>query len=130
VAAQATDVNAATRHGQTILITLMHANPNFWPMARALLNWGFKAYGKVDPVGTLVQPLPPAATVANTQTVSNHTLGQSSLRPGHSSRLPMFPLEVVAAAIVALGITTVGLRRRKERLRNRHYRSRLRLPPV
>ena len=51
------------RHGQTIVVTLMHAYPDLWPMARALLNWGFKANGKVAPVGTLVAPIPPAAPV-------------------------------------------------------------------
>jgi D-alanyl-D-alanine carboxypeptidase (penicillin-binding protein 5/6) len=61
VAAQATYVGAATRHGQTIVVSLMHAYPRWWPMAAKLLSWGFKANGKVTPVGELVQPLPPPA---------------------------------------------------------------------
>jgi D-alanyl-D-alanine carboxypeptidase (penicillin-binding protein 5/6) len=59
VAANATYVGAATRHGQTIVVSLMHAYPQWWPMAARLLSWGFKATGKATPVGTLVQPLPP-----------------------------------------------------------------------
>lgn len=53
--ANATFVGAAKRHGHTVLITLMNDKPNFWPDAKAMLNWGFRAYGHVKPVGTLVQ---------------------------------------------------------------------------
>ena len=63
VAANATYVGAATRNGHTILITLMHAQPYFWDEARSLLDWGFRARGKVDPVGTLVDPQQPTAHV-------------------------------------------------------------------
>src|SRR3954465_9707408 len=56
VAASATYVGAARRHGHTILISLMHAPPNFWPQAEKLLEWGVAADGKVVPVGQLVDP--------------------------------------------------------------------------
>src|SRR3954469_4231975 len=56
VAASATYVGAARRHGHTILISLMHAPPNFWSQAEKLLDWGFAADGKVVPVGQLVDP--------------------------------------------------------------------------
>src|SRR3954470_20634062 len=56
VAASATFVGAARRHGHTILISLMHAPPNFWSQAEKLLDWGFAADGKVVPVGQLVDP--------------------------------------------------------------------------
>ena len=61
VAAGGTYVGAATRGGHTIIVTLMHANPNFWSQARELLDWGFAAEGKVVPVGTLVAPVDPNA---------------------------------------------------------------------
>src|SRR5205814_1631963 len=45
VDAAATYVGAATRNGHTIIVTLMHARPDFWDEARKLLDWGFAADG-------------------------------------------------------------------------------------
>jgi serine-type D-Ala-D-Ala carboxypeptidase (penicillin-binding protein 5/6) len=130
VAAQATYVGAATRNGQTILVTLMHAYPIWWPMAAHLLSWGFKANGKVTPVGQLVAPLAPPAPkqVASVSPTAPTPRLVSSSAAGHGLRLPWFPIEVVAAAIVAVAIMTAGARRR--RIRRRRYRPRLRLPPM
>jgi D-alanyl-D-alanine carboxypeptidase (penicillin-binding protein 5/6) len=121
VNAQATYVGAATRHGQTILVTMMHAYPNFWSMARALLTWGFNANGKVSPVGTLVDPLPPAgqvqpttAPVAQAVTVT-HTHGRK-----------LSPIEVLIIAITIVVATVTGYRR----IRPRRTKPRLRLPPI
>jgi serine-type D-Ala-D-Ala carboxypeptidase (penicillin-binding protein 5/6) len=52
-------VGAATRNGHTIIISLMHAQSDFWDDARALLDWGFDERAKVGGVGTLVDPIPP-----------------------------------------------------------------------
>lgn len=52
-------VGAATRNGHTIIISLMHAQSDFWPDARALLDWGFAERDKAGSVGTLVDPIPP-----------------------------------------------------------------------
>jgi D-alanyl-D-alanine carboxypeptidase (penicillin-binding protein 5/6) len=65
-AAGATYVGMATRHGVTLIVTLLHC-PALTEITSAekLLNWGFSADGKVTPVGTLVGPLqPPAASPA------------------------------------------------------------------
>src|SRR5580658_6093919 len=54
----------ATRHGVTLIVTLLHA-PALTEItsAESLLNWGFAADGKVAPVGTLVGPVvPPSAS--------------------------------------------------------------------
>jgi D-alanyl-D-alanine carboxypeptidase (penicillin-binding protein 5/6) len=61
-AAGATYVGMATRHGVTLIVTLLHC-PALTEVksAETLLNWGFSAVGKVTPVGTLVSPLPPPA---------------------------------------------------------------------
>jgi D-alanyl-D-alanine carboxypeptidase (penicillin-binding protein 5/6) len=67
-AAGATYVGMATRHGVTLIVTLLHA-PALTEItsAESLLNWGFAADGKVTPVGTLVGPLlPPSASPAAT----------------------------------------------------------------
>jgi D-alanyl-D-alanine carboxypeptidase (penicillin-binding protein 5/6) len=128
VNADGTYVGAATRHGQTILITLMHAYPNFWPMARSLLNWGFAAQGKVAPIGTLVQPLPPASTAVVPAIGAAHHLSAGAVPTSSHSRLPWLALEITTA--LAVGLTAaLAVRRRQER-RRRRYRPRLRLPPT
>jgi len=63
-AAGATYIGMATRHGVTLIVTLLHC-PALTEIdsAKKLLDWGFAADGKVTPVGTLVGPLrPPAAS--------------------------------------------------------------------
>jgi D-alanyl-D-alanine carboxypeptidase (penicillin-binding protein 5/6) len=135
VAAQATYVGAATRHGQTILVTLMHAYPIWWPMAADLLNWGFKANGKVNPIGQLVSPLEPRkakvkpavlvghAAVIHAKATSGHALGISW--PKITARI----VEIAAGAVVLiLLISAVIIRRRRRRYRR--YRPRLKLPPI
>jgi serine-type D-Ala-D-Ala carboxypeptidase (penicillin-binding protein 5/6) len=58
--AGATYVGMATRHGVTLIVTLLHC-PALTEVASAkkLLNWGFTTDGEVTPVGTLVGPLQP-----------------------------------------------------------------------
>jgi serine-type D-Ala-D-Ala carboxypeptidase (penicillin-binding protein 5/6) len=65
-AAGATYVGMATRHGVTLIVTLLHC-PALTEITAAekLLNWGFAAEGKVSPVGTLVGPLLPPAAAAS-----------------------------------------------------------------
>jgi len=131
VAAHATYVGVARRNGQTLVVSLMHAYPIWWPMARALLNWGFQANGKVQPVGTLVQPLPPGSTEAAVRSAAAQnplTAANATAHPSRGSRLPWFVLEVIAAGIVALGIAMFIARVRRRR--RRRYRPRLRLPPI
>jgi D-alanyl-D-alanine carboxypeptidase (penicillin-binding protein 5/6) len=130
VAAQGTYVGIARRHGQTIVVTLLHAYPNFWPMARSLLNWGFHANGKVQPIGTLVKPLPSAAaSTATAQQASApvSAAAASTVQTHHRAISPSMEL-AAAAAMIALAVV-VGLERRR-RTRRRRYRPRLRLPPI
>jgi D-alanyl-D-alanine carboxypeptidase (penicillin-binding protein 5/6) len=124
VAAEGTDVQAATRHGQTIVVTLMHAYPNFWPMAKSLLNWGFAATGKVDPVGTVVQPLPPP-TAATTHVAVATAPAAVSSTSGHGRRMSTIELGALVLTVVALVGTVAGETRRRRR---RRYRSRWTLP--
>ena len=63
-AAGATYVGMATRHGVTLIVTLLHC-PALTEIksAEQLLNWGFAADGKVAAAGILVGPLqPPSAS--------------------------------------------------------------------
>jgi D-alanyl-D-alanine carboxypeptidase (penicillin-binding protein 5/6) len=55
--AKNTYIGAATRDGHTIIITLMHLTYGRDALAAELLDWGFEAEGKVQPVGLLVKPL-------------------------------------------------------------------------
>lgn len=115
VAASATFVGAARRHGHTILVTLMHAPPYFWPQAKSLLDWGFAADGKVVPVGQLVEP-----STGKTTTVPQHasrttTVFLSAHRP--SSPVASWQLLALAgSAAVAATVTARRMRRRTHAL--------------
>ncbi len=122
VAAQATYVGAATRHGQTIVVSLMHAYPIWWPMARDLLNWGFKATGRVAPVGRLVQPLPPPQPVTpHASNVANTTVAASSHHSGTTAAIETLAVMVTA---FAAGMTAI------RRILPRRGPSKLKLPPI
>jgi D-alanyl-D-alanine carboxypeptidase (penicillin-binding protein 5/6) len=75
----------ATRHGVTLIVTLLHC-PALTEIAAAekLLNWGFAADGKVSPVGTLAGPqLPPSAssTASLAVTASAPSRADAASRP-------------------------------------------------
>jgi serine-type D-Ala-D-Ala carboxypeptidase (penicillin-binding protein 5/6) len=113
VAASATFVGAARRHGHTILISLMHAPPDFWSQAKSLLDWGFAADGQVVPVGHLVDPVSP-----NTQSAP-HSSGTTVLLAARhrGNGVPSWQLVVLAASTaVALAVTAGRQRRRGQRL--------------
>jgi len=61
-AAGATYVGMASRHGVTLIVTLLHC-PALTEIdaGKSLLNWGFAVHGKIRPVGTLVGAARPAA---------------------------------------------------------------------
>ncbi|MFJ2866200.1 D-alanyl-D-alanine carboxypeptidase family protein [Kitasatospora sp. NPDC087314] len=62
--AGSTFVGAAERNGRTLLVTVMHPTTyqKVYDETAALLDWGFAAAGKVQPVGRLVDELPPSGT--------------------------------------------------------------------
>lgn len=124
VAAGATYVGAATRGGHTIIVTLMHAQPYFWDEARSLLTWGFKARGKVLPVGRLVDP----GLTASTRSVSAPTdrAPSSTTVVLAAHRDAAFPVWQVVALAFSASVAIVVTARRQRR---RHYR-RLSLPPL
>ncbi|MGE5131593.1 MAG: D-alanyl-D-alanine carboxypeptidase family protein, partial [Gemmatimonadota bacterium] len=60
-AAGATFIGWARRHHRTLVVTILHATPlTELQTAATLLSWGFSVDGKINPVGTLVSPLPVA----------------------------------------------------------------------
>jgi serine-type D-Ala-D-Ala carboxypeptidase (penicillin-binding protein 5/6) len=121
VRAGGTYVGAATRGGHTIIVTLMHAPPDFWPQAKALLDWGFAARGQVEAVGSLVGPQVPAA---HTQVHASPVVAVSSARRSEGVGGAVPPWEIATLAGSA-GILVVALTRRLRRRRHR-----LSLPPL
>nr|WP_190035797.1 serine hydrolase [Streptomyces fructofermentans] len=72
-------VAAARRDGRTLVVTVMNPRSGggyaVYEEARSLLDWGFEAAGRVDPVGSLLPPRPvaqagPAAQSAGTGSAS------------------------------------------------------------
>jgi D-alanyl-D-alanine carboxypeptidase (penicillin-binding protein 5/6) len=122
-AARGTYVGAATRHGHTLIVTLLHAQPYFWDEARSLLNWGFAAEGHVLPVGTLVGPAVPARSASSVTTKAAGTQETVVLASHHHSSFPLWQvLALAASAAVAVTVTA-----RRQRRRHGH---RLSLPPI
>ena len=124
VKAGATYVGAATRGGHTIIVTLMNAQPDFWPQAKALLAWGFAARGNVEPVGTLVDPLSsaPEHTSVHARPVVAVNSGAAHRDAFLGGEVP--PWEIVVLASSAAVLVLVSTRRFRRR------RSRLSLPPI
>ncbi|MGW3077528.1 MULTISPECIES: D-alanyl-D-alanine carboxypeptidase family protein [unclassified Kitasatospora] len=67
--AGSTFVGAAERGGRTLLVTVMHpaSYQKVYDETAALLDWGFAAAGKVQPVGRLVDEVPPAGAAPTAQ---------------------------------------------------------------
>jgi len=109
VHSQQTFVGAAQRNGHTIIIALMHA-PALWTNATKLLDWGFAVDGKVQPVGTLVDPGDSKKSEAAAK--SAPAAAKSS-----STNWPMTAGAVAGAAILSAGLYVglSSLRRRDER---------------
>jgi len=108
VAAEATYVGMARRHGVTLIVTLLHCTAlQEITAAEKLLNWGFAMDGKVRPAGELVRPLP-ARTKSAARAAS-----------ASAAKLPVVPLATGAGAIilVLLGAGWFGLRRRRSAVR-------------
>lgn len=56
-------ISAARRDGRTLVVTVMNPQSGsrfaVYEESRSLLDWGFRASGKVEPVGSLLPPAPP-----------------------------------------------------------------------
>ncbi|WP_132291005.1 D-alanyl-D-alanine carboxypeptidase family protein [Kribbella sp. VKM Ac-2568] len=62
--ARNTFIGAARRDGHTLVVTLMNAPHGITEDATQLLNWAFKSYDALTPVGTLVKPVVAAPKTA------------------------------------------------------------------
>jgi D-alanyl-D-alanine carboxypeptidase (penicillin-binding protein 5/6) len=123
--AQNTMIAAAERDGRTILATLMFTpGGRITTDASALVEWGFANAGKVEPVGTLVEPLGTANVGEFDPEPTN--LAAAFLRDSFEGSGPagaadsLFPRAVLlvvagaSAGIAAVGVVVmVGRRRRR-----------------
>lgn len=108
-------VGAATRDGHTIIIALMHAQSDFWPDARSLLDWGFDERAKAAGVGTLVDPVPPPRPV-RPQAAAGGRHGALHATSGGGAFTWWPPVAAGAggaAVLAAVAGLVVGIRRRR-----------------
>ena len=123
-AAGATYVGMATRHGVTLIVTLLHC-PALTEIdsAKKLLNWGFAADGKVTPVGTLVGPLrppSPAASPAAAARPARAAIGSGPHRDRVASPSVLAAAGFSCAAVLAALIGFVYTRRVSATRPDRH----------
>ncbi|NUR92616.1 MAG: D-alanyl-D-alanine carboxypeptidase [Nonomuraea sp.] len=115
-------VGAASRNGHTIIVTIMRHDGYFWDEVSKLLDWGFAARGKVQPVGQLVDPLPDQATqqqVAASPSASSvparaPMLGAAAAKQTDTSRT-VGVVVIGAGLLFGLGWVGYGIRRRRAR---------------
>ncbi|WP_326846483.1 D-alanyl-D-alanine carboxypeptidase family protein [Streptomyces kaniharaensis] len=128
--AGSTFVGAAERDGRTLLVTVMHpaSYQKVYDETAALLDWGFAAAGKVQPVGRLVDELPAGGGEPTGQ--AGGTSGVPAPPPHPSPSAPAATatpsggdgglgvggwLAVAAVAAAAAGALVLLLRRRTAR---------------
>jgi D-alanyl-D-alanine carboxypeptidase (penicillin-binding protein 5/6) len=126
-AAEATYIGMATRHGVTLIVTVLHCTSlQEITTGEKLLDWGFAMDGKVRPVGHLVPPLPAVTTSQvkrphpKTRAVAAKHAGKTAGRkavaspPASGPALPAATLAVGAslAVIAALSAGFLVARRR------------------
>jgi serine-type D-Ala-D-Ala carboxypeptidase (penicillin-binding protein 5/6) len=104
--AGATYIGLARRHGETLIVTILHATPlTEITSAERLLSWGFAANGRVSPVGVLVPPLATARQAAARQ--ASRPVGAGGALPG--TRAKPASSTVTLGAGVAAGLCAVVL---------------------
>jgi D-alanyl-D-alanine carboxypeptidase (penicillin-binding protein 5/6) len=127
-AAGATYVGMATRHGVTLIVTLLHC-PALTEVtsAESLLNWGFSADGKVSPVGTLVGPLQapapaPAPAPKRSPSAAPRPVREEIVSRPHATVTSPSVLAAAAFSCVAVVAVAFGLaNNRRQRLRAERF---------
>ncbi|QFG27006.1 D-alanyl-D-alanine carboxypeptidase [Actinomadura sp. WMMB 499] len=109
IAAKQTYVAAAQRNGHTIYIALMGGAVQPSEPATELLDWGFAARGKAQPVGKLAEPV--GAEKKADQ--SGNLLPDAPLASEDGSRTWVVVAGGAAGAVLAVGTLLLVLRRRR-----------------
>jgi D-alanyl-D-alanine carboxypeptidase (penicillin-binding protein 5/6) len=116
-AAGATYVGMATRHGVTLIVTLLHC-PALTEInsAAKLLDWGFAADGKVAPAGTLVGPLQPPSASASPAAAAAAPPARAAVAPGsHGGPSVLVAAGFSCAVVLAAALGFAYGRRQKLR---------------
>ena len=116
-----TYVGAATRNGHTIIITMMYLPYGRDALAVKLLNWGFKARGKVTPIGVLVEPLEGAANLTP-KVPANAKLAKAEKVVTQSSGISPSGLPIKLILIPILLVVLLRLRVRIKMWKRARYR--------
>ncbi|MGW0549036.1 D-alanyl-D-alanine carboxypeptidase family protein [Streptomyces altiplanensis] len=99
-------IAAANRGGRTLLVTVMNPQRGggaaVYEEARALLDWGFAAAGRVGPVGSLTPPAAPRASPAGPDSVAR--AAALSEKPGAGIAYALLGAFVAAACLAAAAI--------------------------
>ncbi|TMR06437.1 D-alanyl-D-alanine carboxypeptidase [Actinomadura soli] len=111
IAAQQTFVAQARRGGHTIVISLMKADQPPSEYATDLLNWGFAARGKVEPVGALVAP--GSTGQKGRDAAADGVLPDAPLASDDASRKWLLVGGGATGALLAIAVLFVVLRRRR-----------------
>jgi D-alanyl-D-alanine carboxypeptidase (penicillin-binding protein 5/6) len=111
IAARQTFVAAARRGGHTIVISLMRADEQPSRLAADLLDWGFAARGKAEPIGALVPPGDPNA--GKKATDAHKLLPNNPLTRDDSAGGWSLLLGGAAGAALAGGVLFLAFRRRR-----------------
>ena len=115
-AAGATYIGLARRNGVTLIVTLLHCTPLTEIISGSrLLDWGFTMDGKVNPVGTLVSPLPASSPAPPWKTKPRPAGRPAPSRTMADKGLPSGPAAASGALIMfaaAAAIVLILLRRR------------------
>jgi len=113
-AAGATYLGMATRHGVTLIVTLLHC-PALTEVdsAKSLLNWGFAVDGQVRPVGTLVSGLAPGAAApaqsVRPKSVPARPAGGDRSAAGRAHSAASGPSVLAAAGFSCVALLAMGL---------------------
>ncbi|MFJ7909247.1 D-alanyl-D-alanine carboxypeptidase family protein [Kitasatospora sp. NPDC096204] len=121
--AGATFTGAAARDGRTLLVTVMHPNVQgaVYDEAASLLDWGFAAAGKVQPVGKLVDdtaaPSPGATAQGQGRSEADEQLPPWSRPPvadgsGFGLAPAVWTAAVLGTALAAWAVSRAAARRR------------------
>ncbi|MER7579361.1 serine hydrolase [Kitasatospora sp. NPDC097691] len=117
--AGSTFVGAAERDGRTLLVTVMHpaSYQKVYDETAALLDWGFAAAGKVQPVGKLVDEVPAGGTAGTPAPPPHpsHTAAPPAAAPAPAGDGGLGPVgwSAVVLAGAGAGYGALVLRRRR-----------------
>jgi D-alanyl-D-alanine carboxypeptidase (penicillin-binding protein 5/6) len=115
-----TFVGAATRHGHTLIVTLMHVQDTSATDAESLLQWGFEHLPHAKPVGQLVAPVDRNRTVPSDDLVASGPVAAAGAGVGlHRRSGWLATVALWLALVVALAGVAVIVRRQQVSRRSR-----------